>query len=402
MVVITLLLTCLVNFPEEIMVTAESQASLDDQFSIIQITDTQYLSQSFPKLFDNLTTWIANNSNLYNLKMVVHTGDIVDNWNSTSEWINANNSMSILLNHGIPYCWNSGNHDQRSNNPNLDWAGSNYLAFNGTFMASKSYWVESVFNSKNTAVQFSFNSYNFLIINVEYSANSSVFAWMKSLLDNSSGSNVIIATHDYLNSTAGYGFYENPPAWENKLNTLLNEYSNIFLTLSGHDFYSGANKTRINNREEIFFNRQSFDNTTGAATARIYTFDMTSMQVIARTYVIYDQTFLTDPFNQFTFDVSSLIPYASLSIPSNSPPPTSQARITKQLSPSPTPIPTSAPSPTTSTVPTIQTSKPTYIPSATDFRVNLEELALMFALILSILLSSIILIRKRIFQKLKK
>ena len=47
-------------------------------FSIVWITDTQYLSKSYPAYFDNLCRWIVAHRNVYNVKMVVHTGDIVD------------------------------------------------------------------------------------------------------------------------------------------------------------------------------------------------------------------------------------------------------------------------------------------------------------------------------------
>ncbi len=50
--------------------------------------------------------------------MVIHTGDIVNDEANQTEWANANESMSMLLNNGIPYCWDAGNHDYDST---LDW-----------------------------------------------------------------------------------------------------------------------------------------------------------------------------------------------------------------------------------------------------------------------------------------
>jgi hypothetical protein len=311
LIVIILLFTCFFSQLPFIIISASSDAS--DSFSVVQITDTQYLSRSFPELFDNLTTWIVNNVGIYNIKMVIHTGDIVDDWNSSDQWINANRSMSILLDNEVPYCWDAGNHDQINSDPSSSWIGSNYLAFNASYMATKSYWVASSYDSKNTAVQFSFRSYNFLIINLEYLANSSVIAWMKNLLNNNSGSNIILATHDYLNSTNGYGFHENPPVWENELKANLNDYPNIFLTLNGHDYTGGANTTRINGRQEIFFNRQSIDSWKGSASARIYTFNMANLQVSVSTYLVYNDSYVADSYSQFTFDVSTLI--STLNVP---------------------------------------------------------------------------------------
>ena len=170
--------------------------------------------------------------------MVIHTGDIVDNATNLSQWQNANDSMGILLDAGIPYCWAAGNHDQLGlgldgGNPNLDWLGSQYLAFNDTNKIAQSYWVDDYLDSKNTAVQFSYGQYSFLIINLEYHANSLALAWMKNIINKNMGSNVIVATHSYLNESAGYGYSINP-SWENNLRTILDKISDVFLTLSGH------------------------------------------------------------------------------------------------------------------------------------------------------------------------
>jgi len=103
-------------------------------FSIIQITDTQFLSDSNSSLYDGLTGWIANSANDLNLKMVVHTGDIVQLANSVGEWKNASNAMMTLYNNRIAYCWDAGNHDQINatdeaggGNPSGSWLGRNIL-----------------------------------------------------------------------------------------------------------------------------------------------------------------------------------------------------------------------------------------------------------------------------------
>jgi hypothetical protein len=294
----------------------------DTNFSIMQISDTQFLSAYYPALFNNLTTWIAKNSENYNLQMVIQTGDNIDNPYQAYQWENANNSMSILLNSGIPYCWDAGNHDQSSINvgngaPNLGWNGNQYLALNGTFMRSKSFWVDDIFSSKNTAVKFSVGANPFLIINLEYHANSSAIAWMKDLLNKSLKSNVIVATHIYLNSSCGYGFFADT-AWENNLRNILDDYPNVFLTLNGHDNDQIASSNqRIGGREEIYFNRQSLNNLMGAASVRIYSFDLNMKQVDVSTYALDTQTWLTNPGNKFSFslnlqnsDTNNIFPYS--------------------------------------------------------------------------------------------
>ena len=101
-----------------------------------------------------------------------------------SQWQNANTYMSTLLNAGIPYTWDAGNHDQISDdgscsgNPDGGWIGSQFSAFDVSTMRSQPYWVSDINDGKNTAVQFTYGNYNFLIINLEFHANQTALDWM--------------------------------------------------------------------------------------------------------------------------------------------------------------------------------------------------------------------------------
>jgi hypothetical protein len=300
-----------------------------DGFSVIQITDTQYLSDSAPSLFNGLTSWIVNSSGALNLVMVVHTGDIVQVSNSTGNWNNANNAMMKLYNNKIPYCWNAGNHDQFNSShpagggdPNGSWFGGNYPAFNLTIMRQQPYWAGDINDGKDTAVKFSYNNYNFMVINIEYDANQTVLNWMQTLLKCNPNVNVIVATHSFLNGMGTYGWTANPTdvIWTTNFEKLLNNYTNVFMTLNGHDVNDGgtAYNKRVGNREEILFNRQEEDNQTGAATARIYAFNMSNPAnpvVKVYTYALYltPMQYLTDPLDQFSFS-TNLTAYSSSTV----------------------------------------------------------------------------------------
>jgi len=297
----------------ESQISLLNQNSIGNAFSIVQITDTQYLSDLYPAAFDGLTSWIVANGKALNLAMVVHTGDIVETPNNVTDWKAANNAMMTLYNNEVPYCWDAGNHDQIGNdtvsdgNVNGTYIGGNYPAFNATNMRQESYWVGDIYHGASTAVRFSYGNYHFMIINVEYDANQTTLNWMQSLIESNPNVNVIVATHNFLN---GNGTYGTKNAYDIKWGTnfakLLNNYPNVFMTLNGHDFdYGPAGNMRVGNREEIFFNRQELDNHMGAATARIYTFNFNNAAdpvVDVYTYQTFAPAhFLTDPTNQFTF-----------------------------------------------------------------------------------------------------
>jgi parallel beta-helix repeat protein len=271
-----------------------------DKFSIFWITDTQHLASENPQKGYDLTSWIVNYANYYNVKMVVHTGDLVDHNDATSEWEAASAAMSALLNNSIPYCWCAGNHDQIPQwNPNNSWIGNRYLAFNQTIMQQKQYWVSDICDGKNTAVRFSIGNLNFLLVDIEFKANSTVLAWVDQLLDTNKNSYAILATHGFLDHTPE--FDPEVKEWAETLNsTVLAVHPNVRLTLNGHN--SGEHGAHLATRStnELVFDRQESENFMGAATVAILTFDVANNQIEVKTYDLNTSQFMTDPNDQFT------------------------------------------------------------------------------------------------------
>lgn len=169
-------------------------------FSIIWITDTQYLSESNPQAYTDLTHWINQNQAKYNVKMVIHTGDIVNSEGNKTQWLAANQSMGILLGNGVPYTWDAGNHDFNSSY----YMGNQFVVFNPAVMQSKPYWVSDKYGGMNTVVHFNIAGWECLILNLAFFANDSVLALANSLLDTNPHAHVIVATHVYLSKAGDY------------------------------------------------------------------------------------------------------------------------------------------------------------------------------------------------------
>src|SRR5665647_576432 len=235
--------------------------------------------------------------------MVVHTGDIINEYYDTSQWQDANTGMSILSNSGVPYVWCAGNHDQTTNN---GWVGDQYSAFNPSSFRNNSYWAGDCFEGKNTAAKFSVGNYNFLVIDIEAFANDSTLNWMRGLLNTYSNLNynIVVATHVYLASPNG-DFVNSigDGTWEAKLQTLLNQYPKVFMTLNGHCGGDPAVNVhnQVNGRTQIEYDRQETDNRQGACSVRIYTFDLNSQTVTVSTYSVWDNLWITDSRDSFRF-----------------------------------------------------------------------------------------------------
>ncbi|MCW3999693.1 MAG: metallophosphoesterase [Candidatus Bathyarchaeota archaeon] len=263
----------------------------DDTFSVIWITDTQYLSESNPQAYTNLTQWIADNQATYNTKMTIHTGDIVNSEGNLTQWLAANQSMGVLLDGGVPYTWDAGNHDFNSSY----YTGNQFAPFNPAVMKDKPYWVSDKYDGMNTAVRFNVSGWDCLIVNIAFYANDSALEWANQLLDANPQSHVIVTTHSYLNKAAGYD------EWAGHLKeTVLDPHPNVFLTLSGHYYPTQGNRSQVGGRWELLFNQQDAYGRLGAESARILTFNVTAGTIEVQTYNVNQNRFFTDSNNSFT------------------------------------------------------------------------------------------------------
>ena len=96
--------------------------SPDAAWSMAVIPDSQNYSKSsiHAGKFTQMTEWVRDNREAYNIQVVLHEGDIVNNnrtsnpssgdQTSAQQWANAKASMSVLDGH-LPYVMAGGNHD---------------------------------------------------------------------------------------------------------------------------------------------------------------------------------------------------------------------------------------------------------------------------------------------------
>ncbi len=307
-------------------------------FSIFWMTDTQFLSESNPALYRMTTKWIVDNWSAYNGKLVIHTGDLVEDGDVQAEWQNANEAMSVLSKNNVPYSWCAGNHDDLvGGETESGWMGNIWAsAFDPSTMKPKvnalgyTSWAGDFHEGMNTAVTFTANGWNFLVINVEFNGDSTVVDWVESLIDDPlyADYKVIIAPHAYMDA---YGDIDDP-RWGPTLSDFVTgltavmdaHSSDVFLTLNGHFATDQGYNTVIpvNNRNQLMFDRQDCtddpscpsgrgvdvsDSTTldsdkvGGSTLMILTFDTANNQISAKTYDVYTGKWRVNAFEQYTF-----------------------------------------------------------------------------------------------------
>mgnify|MGYP001026169937 CR=1 FL=1 len=273
-----------------------TQGEAPENFTIIALPDTQYYCQSYPGIFDNQTQWVVDNAESMNIVFVTHEGDIIQNWGTVlAEWENANHSMS-KLDDNVPYGFCAGNHDEENNGPNTDWIGDDY--FPESRYSDKNWWVDGYVQNKNNAQNFSVSGMDFIVVHIEYEANSTTLDWANSILQNNSNRRAIITTHHFLDSNG------ERCAWAQTLwNNVVVPNDNVFMVLCGHVLGEARRTDTVNGRNvyQMLADYQGRTNG-GNGWLRTLKFCPAEDKIYVKTYSPYLDSYETDSGSEFTLD----------------------------------------------------------------------------------------------------
>ena len=303
-----------VNLPNPISISTGS-------FSFVVLPDTQKYSQSYPAIFTTQTQWIADNKESLNIQFVLHEGDIVDDPLSSTEWLRAQSSMSIMDSH-LPYYLAVGNHDM----PNS--SGRNTANFNTYFPYSK-YSVlpgfGGVFESNkmdNAYYLLSAGGIDFLVISLEFGPRDAVLEWANQIVESYPDRKAIMITHDYVydddtlhGSSSSHVYGPDDPVygltdynrgvdiWEK----FTRKHHNLLFSFSGHVHQDDGAGLVIgtgdsgNRVYQMFANYQHYANG-GNGYLRFVEVNPAEKFVKIKTYSPYLNELLTSSAQQFQFD----------------------------------------------------------------------------------------------------
>ncbi|OPH46681.1 hypothetical protein BC351_14440 [Paenibacillus ferrarius] len=210
-------------------------------FSFVWMTDTQLEAESFPGAYDASTQWIADNKDAQKIQYVIHTGDIVNSANQESQWQNADHSMKILDNAGIPYGVIQGNHDM-----NNALYGKYFGAFRfaGKLFQGKPYYNEYNSWNQNHYDLISAGGVDFIIMYIGWGGfNQSSINWANQVLQQYKDRKAILAVHEYLLYSGTYG--TDDYGGKKIMEQIVQPNSNIFMVLCGHNQSAYYNVKRI-------------------------------------------------------------------------------------------------------------------------------------------------------------
>jgi len=173
-------------------------------FAITHITDTQYLSESYPEVYAQLVSWVADNSGERKIAFAQHTGDLIQNWvdpdqnevRARVEFERASRIQAILDDAGVPNAVLPGNHDNKR--------GVDDSLYNEYFPPSRyegtAWYGASIAPGDNSASfsTFEWQGARFLMLSLPYAYGEREISWAEDVVGGHPDFNVIVATHEHV------------------------------------------------------------------------------------------------------------------------------------------------------------------------------------------------------------
>jgi len=288
------------------------EVGTDDDFTLVVLPDTQYYSDvdspsaGSPDYFHDQTQWVRDNREAYDIRAVIHNGDIVNHGAAQEEWAIADAAMSRLeepeaeLPDGMPYGVCVGNHDQAPTGSDGD-----TTVFNEHFgvdrFAGRSYYGGHLgtTNDENW-VHVRVGELEIVVVNLKYDTtpDPAVLTWARTVFEAHPDALGILNTHYMLNSGGNFG----PQSQE--IYDTLRGVDNVQLMTGGH-ITNESRRTDVYQGNVIHSMLADYqgDGDGGSGFMRIWEFSPANDEVTVRTYSPSRDEWLTDDDSEFTLEI---------------------------------------------------------------------------------------------------
>lgn len=202
-------------------------------FSMAWMTDTQYYSEQYMKNFDSMTDWIINNRSKMGIQYVIHTGDIVDEFNEEYEYQNASNELKKLEEAKIPYGVLGGNHDVAHGNERYEL----YKKYFGEDRyKDQSYYGGSYENNLGHYDLVTVEGQEMLFIYMSWDIYTPEIQWINQVLEKYPNRKAILCIHGGINADAQQSYFS-----DLLLDQVCKTHTNVLAILNGHFHGSALN-----------------------------------------------------------------------------------------------------------------------------------------------------------------
>lgn len=285
------------------LLSCSAIAAPSTSFTAVVLPDTQFYSETYPKIAAAQTDWIVANREKLNIVYVAHLGDITDKGDEKPEqWANATDALHRLENpnttglpNGIPYGVVPGNHDHRGG------TGMFEKHFGVDHFAGRSYYGGHHGTNNNSHFDlFTAGGMDFIVLYIDFDRDKLSYApidsWADGVLKANAQRRAIVVSHDLLAVDSsfdprGRAIYHN-----------LRNNPNLFLMLCGHNHGEARRYDTFDGHTVItcLSDYQSWPEG-GGGYLRIYQFFPSENLVRVQTYSPWLNKFKTDVHSQFEF-----------------------------------------------------------------------------------------------------
>ena len=202
-------------------------------FSLAWITDTQYYSERYMSNFDGITDYIINKQSELGIEYVIHTGDIVDEFNEEYEFVNASNELQKFEDAGIPYGVLGGNHDVAHGNERFELYNKYFGSIRFKDMST---YGDSYEDNLGHYDLLTIDGQELLFVYMSWDIYTPEIEWMNEVLKKYPDRKAVICIHGGINASAQQSYFS-----DLLLENVCKENTNVFAILNGHFHGSSMN-----------------------------------------------------------------------------------------------------------------------------------------------------------------
>ncbi|MGO1849448.1 lamin tail domain-containing protein [Microbacterium sp.] len=195
-------------------------------FSIAWESDTQYYNEEFYDHQVAIHDYVLDQREEQNIQYLIHTGDIVDDYDQPYQWDNADPEYQRLDDAGLPYGVLAGNHDVGS-------GASDYSKYGEFFgedrYAGNPWYGESFENNRGHYDLFTAGGIDFITVYMGWDPQQNAIDWMNDVLARYPERVAIVNLHEFMLTTGGLG-----PVPQQIMDEVVATNPNVKMVFSGH------------------------------------------------------------------------------------------------------------------------------------------------------------------------
>lgn len=289
--------------------TLSNRQSHSNFETIVWLSDTQYYSERYPHIFQHQINWILQNRSSWEIRYVVHTGDIVNNAQEKIQWLRASHMFKQLEKERLPYGVLAGNHDLVNEKSYEKYS----FYFGERRFANREFYKESYQNNRGHYDVITIGGKPFLFLYMGWGIGKKEMKWMNDVLAKHPKKTAILAFHKYLHKNKRRTF-------EGKriFREVVKRNPNVKIVLSGHYDDSEQIVTEVDDNGDGTPDRKVYEILAdyqgapegGQGFLRLFHYYPESDLIYVRTYSPYlDQYYYYSPFkypgkDEFWIDLS--------------------------------------------------------------------------------------------------